>query len=883
MTPSRCPAPEELERLLNEQLGPADLQRVSTHVTTCSACQKALESLTADAGPDLPSGPSWKPGDSDARPPDFLDRMKQEPPPARPRRRSIRPWDKDAAPPPSDGTVMLVEDDDAAESFPVLDDYEILAFLGRGGEGVVYQARHRPLGRVVALKMLRDADRAQPQALLRFRLEAETLARLHHPNIVQVFEVGSVGRRPFFAMEHVEGGNLSARLGGQPQPARESAALVEALARAVHAAHQAGVVHRDLKPSNVLLAERRSEETFGTPKISDFGLAKRVQVDTSLTRTGTVMGTPDYMAPEQARAEGKDIGPACDIYALGSILYHLLTGRPPFVGPRPMDVLLQVVHDEPASVRRLFPHAPRDLETICLKCLRKEPRRRYATAEALAEDLRRYRAGRPVLARPTPPWERAWKAARRRPALATLIAACAVALLLLLGGGAYYNAQLAAALKTSDEKTAAARIAQKKEAEEAEEAKRQQTLALDAYRQLVFDVQNSMSSKPGLIELKKKLLQKAIEGLRAVVRGEKSTTRDQAQAAAHFQLATLFGEAEDLPDAEQEFEVCRAVAEELAHVGPYDAGVQDLLCRVDAGLGQVFKRAGRTDDAIDAYRKEIEQARAWLTAEPGSAAAHNHLAEACDWAADAAMAGKELDKVKEWNQRLAEAAEEWHKNDPKSNLARFYLSSTYERRGRLLVISGDLAAARDAFHDARAALDEILAAEPANPTYTAASRVLEGDYGETLWRLEDAAGALPHFQGVADYYWKRRQSADDDPQDFEGELLASQSFTDFAVAHQRLFHFDEALTWYGRAVELLWPFDSRPPSPEAAQVVRQRLAELKAARRLLQGDPVGPPGSVHRFAGRAGGGRPGPADHPGLRVPEPGPQRGGGKGRRPGG
>ncbi len=180
-----------------------------------------------------------------------------------------------------------------------------------------------------------------------------------------------------------------------------------------------------------------------------------------------VLGTPGYMAPEQARAEGKEVGPACDVYALGSILYHLLTGRPPFVGPRPMDVLLQVVHDEPVSVRRLFPQAPRNLETICLKCLNKEPRRRYASAEALAEDLRRYRDGRPVLASPTPPWERVWKAARRRPAVATLIAACAVALLLLLAGGAYYNALLAAAVKKSDEKALDASRAEKKAGDEA--------------------------------------------------------------------------------------------------------------------------------------------------------------------------------------------------------------------------------------------------------------------------------------------------------------------------------------------------------------------------------------------------------------------------------
>ena len=351
----------------------------------------------------------------------------------------------------------------------------------------MYQARHRPLGRVVALKMRHDAEKVQPQSLLRFRMEAETLARLQHPNIVQVYEVGSAGGRPFFAMEYIPGGTLSARLRGRPQPAREAAALVETLARAVHAAHRAGVIHRDLKPSNVLLAEGAVGETFGIPKISDFGLAKRVQVEMSLTRTGVVLGTPGYMAPEQARAEGGDAAPACDVYSLGSVLYHLLTGRPPFVGERAMDVLLQVVHDEPVSVRRLVPRAPRDLETICLKCLHKDPRRRYATAEALGDDLRRFLDGKPVAARPARPWERAWKAARRRPVIATLLAACTAALLLLLAGGAYYNAQLGAAARSrapnaeraagetrrADERAAAALAAKSRAEANAADADRQ--------------------------------------------------------------------------------------------------------------------------------------------------------------------------------------------------------------------------------------------------------------------------------------------------------------------------------------------------------------------------------------------------------------------------
>ncbi len=295
---SSCPPPAELEALLDERLEPADQLRVSSHVAGCPGCQKSLDALTSDVTSGPSPGRERKPTDSWPTKPGFLDRIKHAqpstPPPQPPRDFAAH------RPGPAPG--------DEAAPFPELPDYEILSLLGQGGDGVVYRARHRPLGRLVALKMRLDADNVQPQSLARFRMEAETLARLQHPNIVQVYEVGSAGGRPFFAMEYVEGGALSARLGGRPQPARDSAALVETLARAVHAAHQAGVVHRDLKPSNVLLAESATTETFGTPKISDFGLAKRVQVDPGLTHTGELLGTPGYMAPEQARRGARTWG-----------------------------------------------------------------------------------------------------------------------------------------------------------------------------------------------------------------------------------------------------------------------------------------------------------------------------------------------------------------------------------------------------------------------------------------------------------------------------------------------------------------------------------------------------------------------------------------------
>jgi hypothetical protein len=270
--------------------------------------------------------------------------------------------------------------------------YEILAELVRGGMGVVYQARQLGLGRVVALKMILSGAHAGQADLLRFLHEAEAVAQLQHPNIVQLHEAGQQNGLPYFTLEYVAGGSLAQRLGGTPLPPHEAARLVEPLARAMHGAHQKGIVHRDLKPANVLMTED------GTPKITDFGLAKRVEVGGGLTATGAVMGTPSYMAPEQASGK-KDIGPAADVYGLGAILYECLTGRPPFTGPTPLDTVLCVLEWQPAPPRLLNPKVDRDLETVCLKCLEKDPRKRYASAEALADDLRRYLNGESITAR----------------------------------------------------------------------------------------------------------------------------------------------------------------------------------------------------------------------------------------------------------------------------------------------------------------------------------------------------------------------------------------------------------------------------------------------------------------------------------------------------
>jgi serine/threonine protein kinase/Tfp pilus assembly protein PilF len=371
-------------------------------------------------------------------------------------------------------------------------DYEILGEIGRGGMGVVYKARHVRLQRLVALKLILAGAHARPEDFVRFLAEAEAVARVQHPNVVQVYEVGHQADQPYIAFEYVEGSSLHRRLRQGPVSPREAATLLETVARAMEVVHQQGIVHRDLKPANILLrsksevpspkskgnpkpgiadpqAETRNGKPEGGPgvrspkseaddgprlefpdsasvpsdfglrisdldsvdfpKVTDFGLAKRLECGDGLTQTGAVLGTPGYMAPEQAEGRLREISPATDVFALGAILYELLAGRPPFKGDTPLDTLLQARTAEPVAPHRLRPGVPPDLETICLKCLQKEPAQRYASALALGQDLRRFLDGEPILARPAGTWERMLKWARRRPQAAAIVALAVVAAL----------------------------------------------------------------------------------------------------------------------------------------------------------------------------------------------------------------------------------------------------------------------------------------------------------------------------------------------------------------------------------------------------------------------------------------------------------------------
>jgi tetratricopeptide (TPR) repeat protein len=492
----------------------------------------------------------------------------------------------DTPPQPPGGATLLVYGPSPAApepAYPEVAGYRILGVLSRGGMGVVYRAEQVGLKRVVALKMILAGAHAGPEQLARFRAEAEAVARLQHPNIVQIYEVGEQDGLPFFSLEFVEGGSLEKRLRKAPQPARAAAELVETLARAVQAAHERGIVHRDLKPANVLLAacglasaERHAGaklQAACVPKITDFGLAKQVDREGGPTQEGAVLGTPSYMAPEQALGLTREIGPAADVWALGAILYEMLTGRPPFQGESSLDTLQLVLVEEPVPVRRLQPRVPRDLETICLKCLQKPARKRYARALDLADDLRRFRSGEPIRARPVGRVERGLKWVRRYPAWAALWALGGAACLALIAGGSLWSharaqAEVGRARAAAAEARAAQREAERKESLERLRARVQQCLLAgrDAQAQGVVaearkqadEAQALVGDEPSLADLREPVVRLAAEvERREVLRrnyGRLFAGRDEALFHLNRQLFTGLDQGESLGRARQEAE-----------------------------------------------------------------------------------------------------------------------------------------------------------------------------------------------------------------------------------------------------------------------------------------------------------------------------------------
>jgi tetratricopeptide (TPR) repeat protein len=688
----------------------------------------------------------------------------------------------------------------AVPGAPEIPGYRVVDELGRGGAGVVYKARHLTLNRLVALKVIPAGLYAIPGAVERFRAEAEVVARFQHPNIIQVYEVGEHEGLGYLALEYAPGGSLQTAIAGTPQDPGTSAALLEQLARAIHYAHGCGIVHRDLKPANVVMTESR------VPKITDFGLAKLLEQEAGSTVSGTIMGTPSYMAPEQLIGFSREITPAADVYALGAILYELLTGRPPFKGATPLSTLDQVANQEPLVPSKLQGSTPSDLETICLKCLEKAPARRYPTAEALADDLRRFLDGRPILARPSPLWEKAAKWARRRPGLASALAGVAVAILVVFVGTLYYNALLRRGVRT-------ARAAKAEADRNARVALEQRNLALKALDKLVFEVQERLGETPATRSLRRSLLDTAIAGLDEIAASTEATPPDLSRAVAHQKLGEIYRQVGRSAEASRQLELSAQLAEQLAAADPADLALKEYLSRSHVGLGEILLRSDQADLALAHFRRVVglsEEIAAAGAARPG---ARRGLLEAYVRLGRAHGFRNEFDEAQEWFQKARALAERWGADEPASAEAPAMLAWCYRKIADMNKLSGDLDAARADYMKAIAVGRESLKAHPTDVEIKTHLATALNDLAGVLRLRRDLAEATPFYAEAETLF---AQVAAADPENAESIFQLVHAQYDHARVQRELGRFSEAATVYRRAIDALRGFPAERLSAEPA-------------------------------------------------------------------
>jgi eukaryotic-like serine/threonine-protein kinase len=699
---------------------------------------------------------------------------------------------------------------------PQVEGYTILSELGRGGMGVVYKARQQKLNRIVALKMVLAGAHAGADQLARFYTEAEAVAHLQQPHIVQIHEVGEHAGLPYFSLEYVDGGSLSEQIDGKPQPVEDAGRMVELLARAMAYAHGQGIVHRDLKPANVLITRE------GEPKITDFGLAKRLESDSSQTKSGTLMGTPNYMAPEQAKGLVHEIGPLADVYALGVILYEMLTGRTPFLGTSILDTLQQVRNLEPVPPSRLQPKVPRDLETICLKCLQKEPVKRYESAAGLADDLHRFLAGEPILARPVVLPERCWRWCQRNPRIAALSAAVLLLLVSLAVGGpvaailvsqqkalAVKNEQAARVAQTAAEQAQELAEQRKEEAERArlvadENAKvagEQAGLALTTIQTLIDKVQKQLQDAPQTQQLKKDLLQTAMDGLKQVSqRAEGSTTIEATMANAHMKMGLIFRQLGETEEAFKQFMRCHEITQRRAAAKPESDAAksnvaatltvlgdmsQDLrrdmegalqyylqamtlreelyreprggegkvepvavtkaLAETYSKVGLVLLRLGDAERTLRYYESSLKLRQELAAATPGDAATQQNLARSFGAIGDVSFRLKKLDLAREHHTQALEVREGLYQASPNNRLKQ-EMAGSHGMLGEIALRSGDFSVAQPSYDRSLALCQELLESDPKNVNYQRDLGIAYYRAGTLAQRLGDAEQAKGHFQ-----------------------------------------------------------------------------------------------------------------------------------------
>jgi eukaryotic-like serine/threonine-protein kinase len=627
---------------------------------------------------------------------------------------------------PSDDLDYTLPPADNAPAFAKVQiaGYEILGVLGVGGMGVVYKARQPRLERFVALKMIRAGASARPEDITRFESEAKAVAAIEHANIVKIHDIGEHEGLPYFSLEYLAGGSLASKIGGKPQPFDEGARIVETLARAMYVAHENKVIHRDLKPTNVLFT------ADGTLKITDFGLVKRLEADSGQTRSGSILGTPSYMAPEQARGESQNVGPAADQYALGAILYELLTGRPPFQGTSVLDTLDMVRSKEPVPPSQLQPKTPRDLETICLKCLEKDIERRYPDVLALAEDLRKFQTGQTILARPVSEVERLgrWCLRNRRVAalsglvaLLVLIGVVGLAIATVMFG--QKNLALSKSSALAEEKRKDAEIKEKKAVAAARAANAQNRSAVDAHIEMISLLQRQLRFVPVLQNLREGLLDKASTRLEAAAEAMANLRREvdwapedeqhnwRSLARAHQAQGNLSLSRNQITQGMAQLRKAEEINDRLAAADPGNRDLQVNLIRSKRQLGyNTMDQLLDTEGSQKYHRRAVELSRRGLAKDRDSDVFKSELANSLGGLARSEVLLGHLEKARDFYREEIALRESFSTAESRTWESRREFAGHYAAVAALNVQTGDPVEAQR-LYDKCARIREQTAAE----------------------------------------------------------------------------------------------------------------------------------------------------------------------------
>ncbi len=684
--------------------------------------------------------------------------------------------------------------------------YQIKGILGRGGMGVVYLAQQDKIDRPVALKMILSGGHADQGMLDRFQAEAKAIGRFQHENIVRIYDMGSHEGSPYFSLEFVDGKSLSDYLNGKPIEPADAARLMEPIARAMKYAHDAGVIHRDLKPANVLLTRE------GVPKVTDFGLAKEFESDQQLSVAGSIVGTPAFMAPEQARG-ADNVGPLSDVYGLGAMLYCMLTGRPPFQGAKATDTLIQVIRNEPVEPIKLQPNIPKDLETICLKCLQKDPAARYADAGALAEDIARFSRGEPINARPISRTERIWRWCKRNPTIATASAiAASLGLIVMIGGPisaaviwsqkkeviaakdlAEVNAKEA---KLNEETAKAAKLVADKNADA---ASLQEKNAIDALKSMVFVVQGKMAGQANLLPLRQELLKTVENGLARMEKNENSAAeRNMIRAGIHSRLGDINMQLGVPAKAHAEFAKCLAVFEELEKTGelPY---AQKNKSKIHQMLGDAARQEGRYTEAHQAHRQSLEIRRQWVAEKVDDAEAIDALATSLGKLGSLAQVRGDLPAAEQFMKEALTVRDGQYRQHTNDGLARAELQGAKLVLAKIEFQQGETESGIALMSEANADMHEFSKLAPDSESMQVNVSMFDNELGVLQLYVNDLASAKENFVRSVSTLEKL---SSDNPNDLNIHEKLENATYGLAITLEKLGQSEEASKWARRDLEL---------------------------------------------------------------------------------